>query len=215
MLTVLTGALAGAFHVLTGPDHLAAVAPLATLDRRRSWLAGWTWGIGHASGVIVVALAAAWLRDSLPPIEALSAWGERVVGGALIALGLWGLRQSMRVRAAEHRHGAVAHDHLHVQAGPRWLRRLGHAHASFCLGILHGVAGSSHFFGVLPALALPSYRETLLYIAAFGAGTVVAMTGFAAAVGITSARAGHRTPRLLLRLTAVAAIAVGGYWLVA
>ena len=33
--------------------------------------------------------------------------------------------------------------------------RLSHAHASFCLGVLHGVAGSSHFFGVLPALALP------------------------------------------------------------
>ncbi len=215
MLTIVTGALAGAFHVLTGPDHLAAVAPLATLDRRRGWLAGWTWGLGHASGVIVVALAAAWLRESLPPIEVLSAWSERVVGGALIALGLWGLRQSLRVRAAEHVHGALAHDHLHVQAGPAWLQRLGHVHASFCLGILHGVAGSSHVFGVLPALALPSYEETLLYIAAFGVGTVVAMTAFAALVGVTSARAGHDhgTPRLLLRLTAVAAIGVGGYWL--
>src|SRR5262245_56489912 len=102
MLTILTGALAGAFPVLPGPDHLAAVAPLATLDRRRGWLAGWTWGLGHASGVIVVALAAAALRDLLPPVEALSAWSERVVGAALIALGLWGLRQSMRIRSTAH-----------------------------------------------------------------------------------------------------------------
>jgi hypothetical protein len=216
MLTILTGALAGAFHVLTGPDHLAAVAPLATFDRRRGWLAGWTWGLGHASGVIVVAVAAAALRDLLPPIEALSAWSERVVGGALIALGLWGLRQSMRVGATAHVHGALNHAHLHVQAGPAWLKRLGHVHASFCLGILHGVAGSSHFFGVLPALALPTRADALLYIAAFGAGTVVAMSAFAAAVGAASARAGHGhgAPPLLLRATAVVAMAVGGYWLV-
>jgi hypothetical protein len=216
MLTILTGALAGAFHVLTGPDHLAAVAPLATLDRRRGWLAGWTWGLGHASGVIVVALAAAALRDALPPVEALSAWSERIVGGALIALGLWGLRQSMRIRATAHVHGPMRHEHLHVQAGPAWLQRLGHVHASFCMGILHGVAGSSHFFGVLPALALPSRGQTLLYIAAFGVGTVVAMTAFAAAVGLASVRTGHGrgTPQVLLRVTAMAAIAVGGYWLV-
>jgi amino acid transporter len=216
MLTLITGALAGAFHVLTGPDHLAAVAPLATLDRRRGWLAGWTWGLGHASGVVVVAVAAALLREMLPPVEALSAWSERVVGGALIALGLWGLRQSLRIRATGHAHGTVSHRHLHVQAGPLWLKRLGHVHASFCLGILHGIAGSSHFFGVLPALALPTREETLLYIAAFGAGTVAAMSAFAALMGLASERAGHgrETPRLLLRLTALAAIAVGGYWLV-
>ncbi len=56
MLTVLSAALAGAVHVLSGPDHMAAVAPLAVADRRRGWLAGWTWGLGHASGVVVVAV---------------------------------------------------------------------------------------------------------------------------------------------------------------
>jgi hypothetical protein len=49
------------------------------------------------------------------------------------------------------------------------MRRLGHAHASFCLGVLHGVAGSSHFFGVLPALALPTRAAALTYIAALAA----------------------------------------------
>ena len=46
MLTAVTGALAGLFHVLAGPDHLAAVGPLALDGRRRGWLAGWTWGSG-------------------------------------------------------------------------------------------------------------------------------------------------------------------------
>jgi hypothetical protein len=216
MMIVVTGAVAGLFHVLSGPDHLAAVAPLAVADRARGWLAGWTWGVGHASGVVVVAVLAVLLRDLLPPIEIVSAWSERLVGAALVGIGIWALRRSARIRSAAHVHGTVGHDHLHVQAGPRWIRRLGHAHASFCMGVLHGVAGSSHFFGVLPALALPTRGAALLYITAFGMGTVAAMTAFAAAVGAAGTRtrpgaAGQH--RAMMLTAAVLAITIGGVWM--
>ncbi len=216
MLIAVTGALAGLFHVLAGPDHLAAVGPLALDSRRRGWLAGWTWGIGHASGVVLVATLAILLRDLLPSVESISAWSERLVGAALIAVGLWALRRSARVQPAPHIHGAVSHDHLHVQAGPRWMRRIGHAHAAFCLGVLHGVAGSSHFVGVLPALALPTRAGALTYIVAFGAGTVAAMTAFAAAAGCTGGLARVHSPeyRAMTATVAVAAIVIGGVWLV-
>lgn len=215
MLTAITGALAGLFHVLSGPDHLAAVAPIAVADPRRAWFAGWTWGLGHASGVVTVAVIAILLRDALPPVDAISAWGERVVGGALVGVGLWALRRSTRIGSSGHAHGTSAHDHLHVQRGPAWLRRLGHAHASFCFGVLHGVAGSSHFLGVLPALALPSRAAALTYIGAFGIGTVAAMTAFAAAAGMAGIRTGHSLPaqRAMMTTAAVVAIAVGGVWL--
>lgn len=215
MLTLITGAVAGFFHVLSGPDHLAAVAPLAIDGRRRGWVAGWTWGIGHASGVVVVAVLAILLRDMLP-VESLSAWSERVVGAALIGIGLWAFRRSLKIRPAAHTHGPLSHDHLHVQAGPRWMRSMGHVHASFCMGVLHGVAGSSHFFGVLPALALPTRADALVYIGSFGAGTVLAMTLFAAAVGATMARSdqGALAHRAMLTMAAVMAVSVGGWWLV-
>jgi hypothetical protein len=217
MLTLVTGTLAGLFHVLAGPDHLAAVAPLAMAHRRRAWLAGWTWGIGHAAGVVFVAVLAVLLRDLLPPIGAISAWSERLVGVALIAIGIWALRRSMRIEPAPHVHGAVAHDHLHVQAGPRWMRRLGHAHASFCMGVLHGLAGSSHFFGVLPALALPTRAASLSYIGAFGLGSVAAMTLFAALIGSAGARTrqGAFAHRALMAAAAVMALSVGSWWLLA
>jgi len=212
---ILTGALAGLFHVLSGPDHLAAVAPLAVQDGRRGWFAGWTWGFGHASGVVVVALVAIVLRDLLPPIDILSAWGERVVGIALIGIGLWALRRGLNIAPGAHQHGALAHDHIHVQAGPAWARRLGHAHASFCMGILHGIAGSSHFLGVLPALALPTRGAAVEYIVAFGIGTVVAMTAFAALMGSAGARVHHRASlhRVMMLTAATLAIGVGGFWL--
>ncbi len=215
MLIAVTGALAGLFHVLAGPDHLAAVGPLALDSRRRGWLAGWTWGIGHASGVVLVATLAILLRDLLPSVDRISAWSERLVGAALIAVGLWALRRSARVQPARHAHGAVSHDHLHVQAGPRWMRRIGHAHAAFCLGVLHGVAGSSHFVGVLPALALPTRAGALTYIVAFGAGTVAAMTAFAAAAECTGSLVRAHSPayRAMTATVAVAAIVIGGVWL--
>jgi hypothetical protein len=214
-LTLVTGALAGVFHVLSGPDHLAAVAPLAVVRERRGWLAGWTWGLGHASGVVVVAVLAILLRDSLP-IQTISGWSERLVGGALIALGLWGLRRSTQLHSGAHAHSGLVHDHVHVQRGPRLIKRLGHAHASFCLGVLHGIAGSSHFLGVLPALALPSRSDALSYIIAFGVGTVAAMSAFAAVMGYAGARAPgvQGAPRALFMSTAVAAIVVGSVWLI-
>jgi hypothetical protein len=216
MLTAITGAVAGLLHVLAGPDHLAAVAPLATSDRDRGWIAGWTWGLGHAAGVVVIAVLAVLLRDVLPPVAIISAWSERLVGAALIGIGLWALRRGARITPSSHAHGAIAHAHLHVHAGPAWLRRLGHAHASFYMGILHGIAGSSHFFGVLPALALPTRTAALIYIAAFGAGTVAAMTLFAAAVGAIGMRTRHVTwaHRGMLLAAGALALSVGTWWLV-
>jgi hypothetical protein len=216
MLTVITGALAGLFHVLSGPDHLAAVAPLAASHRDRGWVAGWTWGVGHASGVVVVAGMAVLLRDLLPPLGVISAWSERLVGAALIGIGIWALRRSATLRPGTHVHGAVAHTHLHVQRGPAWLRRLGHAHAAFYMGVLHGIAGSSHFFGVLPALALPTRAAALLYIAAFGGGTVIAMTAFAAAIGALGARTRPVgwVQRGMMLTASVVAVSVGTWWLI-
>ena len=215
-MIAITGALAGIFHVLSGPDHLAAVAPLAAADRERGWMAGWSWGFGHAAGVVTVAVTAILLRDLLPPIDVISQWSERLVGAALIGVGLWALRRGATIAPARHVHGALAHNHLHVQSGPRWLRRLGHAHASFYLGVLHGVAGSSHFFGVLPALALPSRSAALTYIGAFGIGTVCAMTIFAAVIGTagTRLRPGTLAHRGMMLTAAALALSVGGWWLV-
>jgi hypothetical protein len=210
MLTLISGALAGLVHVLAGPDHLAAVAPMAIADRNRGWYAGFTWGVGHTAGVVTVAVLAVLLRDVLPPIELISAWSERLVGAALIAVGLWALRHALRIGNAPHLHNGAAHEHVHVQRGTL-ARRIGHAHASFLMGVLHGVAGSSHFLGVLPALALPTRTASLAYVAAFGIGSVAAMTGFGAAMGIAP---GPRTHRTCMLAAASMACVVGSIWLV-
>jgi hypothetical protein len=206
--------VAGAFHVLSGPDHLAAVAPLAVSARSRAWRHGWTWGLGHTSGVLVVALLALALREALPPIATISSWSERIVGAALLAVGFWSVSRALGVGRASHVHGSHAHDHTHVLRGPAWARRMGHPHAAFALGLLHGAAGSSHVLGVIPALALPSTSQALVYVAAFGAGSVAAMAAFAALVGGLRRGGAWELERGLMAGCGVLAIAVGTAWLV-
>lgn len=84
------------------------------------------------------------------------------------------------------------------------------------IGILHGLAGSSHFFGVLPALGLPDRTSALSYLLAFGAGSIPAMSLFAGFIGGLTLRFAGAAPVLhrgILGLCSFAAICVGGWWL--
>ncbi|MCC6409751.1 MAG: High-affinity nickel transporter [Planctomycetes bacterium] len=214
MIVVLAGLAAGFVHVVAGPDHLAAVAPLSVAARESAWKAGVRWGVGHSLGVALVGALALALREALP-LETFSGVAERLVGVTLIGLGLWGLARlvAARAKAAEHRHGDVVHSHLPLSAHER---RAVHEHASplrlaLGVGTLHGLAGSSHLLGVLPALALPTRLDAGLYLGAFALGTVAAM----AACAWTFGALGARKRELALGATSVAALGVGVLWLVA
>lgn len=197
-LALLAGLAAGLVHVFSGPDHLAAVAPLASDARSRQWQTGLQWGVGHTAGVLLIGLLLLVVREQLP-IDRISAFSERLVGGALVVVGVWGLGRGWRA-------DNEAHGHAHAHGG-----------ASFVMGTVHGLAGSSHLFGVLPALALPTRLLSGLYLAGFGLGAIAGMTAFAALVGVASTRGGRSRvarARGLLRLSSAAALVVGVVWLV-
>jgi hypothetical protein len=143
---------------------------------------------------MVIGLLLISLRQALP-IDAISAYSERIVGVALLLVGVWGFA---RARARK--------PHVHAAAG-----------ASFAMGALHGLAGSSHLFGVLPALALPTPLAAVAYLAGFGVGAVLAMTAFSALVGAIAMRATRRgvnAYRSVLYACSLSAVLVGGFWLI-
>jgi ABC-type nickel/cobalt efflux system permease component RcnA len=221
MIELIAGLIAGALHVWSGPDHLAAIAPLAVRNGRRSWAIGVRWGIGHSLGVVAVAVVALGIRD-LIPAEVLSSWGERLVGILLVGIGLWGLRTAYRshIHAHRHDHDGHAHTHIHAHAHGHEPERAppphAHFHAAMGIGVLHGIAGGSHFLGVLPALAFPTVAQAVLYLAAFAFGTIVSMATFGALVDWLARRselAGASGYRVLLTAASTAATAVGCYWL--
>jgi hypothetical protein len=216
----LAGWLAGAVHVLSGADHLAALAPLSVEAGRRAWRAGLRWGLGHSSGVLLVGAAAFLLRGAVD-LDSISGWGERFVGIVLVALGLWGFRRLFRDRLHSHTHdhaGRVhAHFHVHGPAAAHETPQAHlHSHAAFAVGTLHGIAGTSHLFGLLPALALPTPETTWSYLAGFGGGTIAAMTLFAGILGWAAPRRsaeGLRAYRGLLAVASSLTLLVGLGWI--
>ena len=197
MFAFFAGLAAGLLHVFSGPDHLAAVAPLAADSDRAKWRTGLQWGVGHTAGVLLIACLLLFVREQLP-IDAISAYSERIVGIALMLVGGWGVWKASRSGLSAHRHS--------------------HSGASFSMGVLHGLAGSSHLFGILPALAFTTSLSSLLYLAGFGAGAVLGMTAFSALIGRVAAGAARRginTYRGLLYACSLSAFLVGSFWLVA
>jgi hypothetical protein len=195
MFAVLAGVAAGLLHVVSGPDHLVAVAPLAADRDRPRWRAGLQWGLGHTAGVLLIGALLISFRELLP-LERVSGAGERIVGVALLLVAVWAFARARSPRP-----------HVHATAS-----------ASFAMGTLHGIAGSSHLFGILPALALPTQLSATMYLGGFGAGAVLGMTAFSALMGAIAsgaARRGVNTYRGVLYACSLAAFVVGSFWLVA
>jgi hypothetical protein len=185
MLGFLTGLLLGAGHAVSGPDHLAAVAPLATGGR--AWRVGLSWGAGHAGGVVVVALALALLGTALE-LETLGRVGEQIVGISLIGVGAWMLlRRPRRASASTHAAAPAA-----------------------AVGLVHGVAGGSHLYAALPAVAL---ADGLAYLGGFALGAVLTMGVFAGVLGRVVIALGPERRRPLERALAGLTLLVGVVWL--
>ena len=219
MIAIITGLIAGILHVWSGPDHLSALAPLSTRLRKRSWIAGLRWGIGHSTGVAIIGGLALVFREMIP-VELLSSWGERLVGVMLIGIGIWGFRKVfvIHLHTHTHEHDGRPHIHLHFHTRTHDHEQPAahlHMHAALGIGILHGLAGSSHFLGVLPALAFPTAAQSVAYIVAFAAGTIISMAFFTMVVGYMGTRlTGNRAYNWLMAGFSFIALAVGLFWLV-
>lgn len=219
LLPAITGLTAGVVHVFSGPDHLSAIAPFAAENKSKGWLTGLFWGIGHTSGVWIVGIVAYFLREVLP-LDSISIWSERLVGFTLVGIGLWGIHRALktRVHAHEHTHDGEAHLHLHahvegVEHTPAEPHR--HLHAPLGIGILHGLAGSSHLFGIMPALLLPTRIAAISYVAAYGLGSILAMSLFSQVISkFSDFFSGNLNALKYLQLTfSSTAIVVGFFWI--
>ncbi|KAI3515238.1 hypothetical protein L1887_14035 [Cichorium endivia] len=208
-----TGFFAGCLHTLSGPDHLAALAPLSIgRSRVESALVGALWGCGHDAGQVIFGLLFLLLKDRLH-IEIIRTWGTRVVGFTLLVIGAMGIREATEAVptpcvALENGECDVSvyEDSLAV---PTKKKKIGFA--TFATGIIHGLQPDALMM-VLPALALPSRVAGAAFLGMFLVGTVIAMGSYTVFIGSCSEALKDRIPRVTEKLTwisSLVAIALG------
>lgn len=209
-----TGFLAGCLHTLSGPDHLAALAPLS-IGRSpvESAAVGALWGCGHDAGQVMFGLLFLGLKDRLH-IEVLRTWGTRVVGLTLLVIGAIGIREATQaapcIAAALEGGTGGGHQHGNNNALEKALLGAGGkkkeiSFATFATGIVHGLQPDALMI-ILPALAMPSRAAGAAFLGMFLVGTVLSMASYTVLIGTCTEALKERVPRITEKLTWVASL---------
>ena len=213
LISIITGFAAGAIHVISGADHMVAMAPSAIRKPRVALMDGLAWGVGHSSGVLILSILGILAKD-LINIELMSSYAEFLVGISLLIVGILAIRTSLKVNIHMHQHihgEATPHKHFHFHSlGNKFHRS--HTHAATGLGVLHGFAGASHLVAVIPALALPLFGA-LAYLFAYLLGSVFAMGCVVLGISFAANKANKMFYPFLMRAIGGLSIITGIFWI--
>jgi high-affinity nickel permease len=228
LIALITALLLGLRHA-TDPDHLTAVSTLALSQdgrgARRAGALGLTWGLGHATTLILFGLPALLLRTYLP--DAVQRAAEATIGCVVIVLALRLLLRWRRgyFHSHSHRHGARWHIHPHVHAGER-AHELDHHHrhqehlgrsplAAYGIGLVHGLGGSAGVTLLLVA-AIPSHVAATIALVVFALATALAMAVLSAGFGTAIAsRAVANRLEAAVPLLGLSSFAFGAFYALA
>ena len=200
------GIILGSKHSLD-PDHVVAVSTIVSEYRNplRSFWVGISWGLGHTTTLLIIAIVIIALRLTIP--ERMALLFEFAVGVMLVGLGIQVIYSFRKKKVHQHAHGheEEAHHHYHSHSkspehvpehhnthgiGKPFLRR-----KSYVIGLVHGVAGSA----ALTLLVLASIESPiagLAYILLFGLGSVLSMGIMTVIIGLPFVISAGRLPNL-------------------
>ena len=87
-----------------------------------------------------------------------------------------------------------------------------HSHALTGLGLLHGIAGGSHFLAILPALALP-LTSACLYLISYLIGSLTSMNLFTCLISFTTFKASQKFIKRLIAAAGGLSFSLGLFWI--
>ena len=213
LISVITGFAAGAVHVVSGADHMVAMAPSSIRKPQVALIDGLAWGVGHSAGVLILSILGILAKD-LIDIELMSSYAEFLVGISLLIVGFLAIRTSLKanIHMHQHMHGEQKthkHFHFHSPGNKLWGS---HTHAATGLGVLHGFAGASHLVAVIPALALP-LLGAVAYLFAYLLGSVFAMGCVVLGISFATSKANKMFYPFLMRSIGALSIVTGIFWI--
>ena len=209
---ILTGLVAGFVHVVSGADHLIAMAPAAINNPQKALKNSFSWGLGHSSGVLLLAFLAIFIKD-ITPLNKFTNIAEFLVGISLLIVGVFAIKNSFQLSIHSHSHkheNGIAHRHYHFHVKEQKNNK--HSHALTGLGLLHGIAGGSHFLAVLPALALP-LTSACLYLIAYLIGSLISMNLFTFLISFTTFKASQKFIKRLIAVAGGLSFSLGLFWI--
>ncbi|GMF17841.1 unnamed protein product [Phytophthora lilii] len=113
-----TGLMLGVVHVLTGPDHLSALAAMSNGGSWRAFALGMRWGCGHSIGLLIMT-AIFFAAGQTIDLDATGEYLNYVVGVFMIALGIWTGKSVYRKyhrKLAEEKAGAIVDEDLETRS---------------------------------------------------------------------------------------------------
>jgi hypothetical protein len=158
-VVVLIAVLLGLRHA-TDPDHLVAVTTLVASDEpdpRRAGRLGLSWGLGHATSLVVFGIPIVLFRSYLPEVVQQAA--ETAVGAIIVVLAL----------------RLLLHRHHHRRARSRV--------QAYGIGVVHGMGGSAGV-GVLLLSGMPNHLEALAALVLFAICTAISMSAASTTFGL-------------------------------
>ncbi len=198
-LILVVAILLGLRHA-TDPDHLTAVSTLIAGDRdrhtRKAGILGLSWGLGHATTLILLGLPIVLFDEFLP---------DQVLQGAEVAIGIviivLAVRLLIRWRAGyfhahEHTHDGTAHRHLHSHAASAISDAHAHRHPqllgrsprqAYGIGLIHGVGGSAGV-GILLLAAIDDQVTGVVALVLFALFTAISMAAASTVFGYAITR---------------------------
>lgn len=225
---IIAGTLASMLHVVSGPDHLAAVTPLVIDTKKKAWKIGLFWGLGHLLGMLLIGVLFYVFKD-LIPVEEISVYSEQLVAVVLIGIGIWALyRIFYKKEKHVHPHiheGTETYVHIHAH---KHSENDNHKHthkriikqdslSALGIGFLHGLAGVAHFLLLLPVLGFENNFDAVQYIIGFAIGTVIAMSSYALILEKLSSLTKQQHNDMFFKGVRFAgglfAIVIGVYWM--
>jgi len=210
---ILTGTITGFVHVVSGADHLISMAPAAINNPQKALKNSFSWGLGHSSGVLLLVLLAIFIKD-ITPLNKFSSIAEFLVGISLLIVGVFAIKNSFKLSLHSHSHkheNGISHRHLHFHVKEQ-KNNDKHSHALTGLGLLHGLAGGSHFLAVLPALALP-LTSACFYLISYLIGSLISMNLFTCLISFMTFNASQKFIKRLIAFAGGLSFSMGLFWI--
>ena len=163
-------------------DHILVVSNFLSRTKRldESLNISLNWGVGHMLTAGIITLIIFYNVNSRPVVMLLENF-EIIIASIMVVMGIISLTIGIPLQHKhEHNHDGIKHEHVHTHRVGGFIKKdLKAHHASFGVGIIHGLASNDELFIVLIlGLGIGSVTTLLGALFLFSTGVVLGMMLF-------------------------------------